>query len=220
MIAYKYLSKPLKVDNGIHHLVLENKVLYRKTLTALFDKNGEDWFVVSEKYNPVVFNKKVFFISNVLLFGIIDKKVMAKIQSDLAEKANDLFFEELSNLRMTINEFAEKLSFEFDFDFVFDEEIDTMSIIKMLNFRVENDGEMYLESMIQMFRVLQKYAGIKLFICYNLSAYFSMEEIKEISAMARAADLMILNIENSISSGIEKASVSFIDKDLCEIVDN
>ena len=145
---------------------------------------------------------------------------MTKIQSELVEKANELFFEELSDLRLAMNAFAEKLSFEFDFDFTFDEEIDTSSMIKILNFRVENDSGQHMETMVQMFRILKKYMGIKLFVCYNLSVFFTLEELRELSEAVQTADLKILNIESRFFSGVEKEKVTYIDNDLCEIVDN
>ncbi len=74
--------------------------------------------------------------------------------------------------------------------------------------------------MVQMFRMLQKYAGIKLFICSNLGVYFTLEEISKLSSMAQTADLKVLNIESSFFAGVDKAKVTYIDKDLCEIVDN
>lgn len=136
------------------------------------------------------------------------------------EKRNELFFEELSDLRLAMNAFAEKLSFEFDFDFTFDEEIDTSSMIKLLNFRVENDSGQHMETMVQIFRILQKYMGIKLFVCYNLSVFFTLEELRELSEAVQTADLKILNIESRFFSGVEKEKVTYIDNDLCEIVDN
>lgn len=72
--------------------------------------------------------------------------------------------------------------------------------------------------MVKMFRLLQKYAGIKLFICSNLGVYFTLEEISKLSAMAQTVDLIILNIESSFFPNVEK--VTNIDKDLCEIIDN
>ena len=53
-----------------------------------------------------------------------------------------------------------------------------------------------------------------------MSTYFTLEELGELSAMAQTADLKILNIESSFFSGVEKEKVTYIDKDLCEIVDN
>lgn len=38
--------------------------------------------------------------------------------------------------------------------------------------------------------------------------------------MAQTADLKVLNIESSFFAGVDKAKVTYIDKDLCEIVDN
>ena len=93
-------------------------------------------------------------------------------------------------------------------------------MIKLLNFRVENDSGQHMETMVQMFRILQKYMGIKLFVCYNLSVFFTLEELRELSEAVQTADLKILNIESRFFSGVEKEKVTYIDNDLCEIVDN
>ena len=68
---------------------------------------------------------------------------------------------------------------------------------------------------MQIFRILQKYMGIKLFVCYNLSVF-----LRELSEAVQTADLKILNIESRFFSGVEKEKVTYIDNDLCEIVDN
>ena len=109
---------------------------------------------------------------------------MTKIQSELVEKANELFFEELSDLRLAMNAFAEELSFEFDFDFTFDEEIDTSSMIKLLNFRVENDSGQHMETMVGVF--------------------FTLEELRELSEAVQTADLKILNIESRFFQVLKK----------------
>ena len=176
MIAYKYLSKPINLKNGVYHLVIENKSLFRKTLTALSEKDGDDWFVISENF--------------------------------------------MMRLRSAILNFAEKLSFEFDFDYIYDGDIDASDIIKMLNFKVRNESEEHGESLMLFFSLLQKYLGIKLFICCNLNTYFSDEEISALSLMAESANISILNIESFLFNNYGKDRISIIDKDLCEIIDS
>ena len=71
-----------------------------------------------------------------------------------------------------------------------------------------------------MCRILQRYIGTKLFICCNLSAYFSEGEIDELSHMAESANIPMLNIEGSFISYCERNRISLIYNDLCEIIDN
>lgn len=220
MIAYKYLSKPINLKNGVYHLVIENKSLFRKTLTALSEKDGDDWFVISENFNPMDLNKTSFFADNALLFEMNNKKLMTKIYSDLTQRANEVLYEEMMRLRSAILNFAEKLSFEFDFDYIYDGDIDASDIIKMLNFKVRNESEEHGESLMLFFSLLQKYLGIKLFICFNLNTYFSDEEISALSLMAESANISILNIESFLFNNYGKDRISIIDKDLCEIIDS
>ena len=160
MIAYKYLSKPINLKNGVYHLVIENKSLFRKTLTALSEKDGDDWFVISENFNPMDLNKTSFFADNALLFEMNNKKLMTKIYSDLTQRANEVLYEEMMRLRSAILNFAEKLSFEFDFDYIYDGDIDASDIIKMLNFKVRNESEEHGESLMLFFSLLQKYLAL------------------------------------------------------------
>ena len=194
MIAYKYLSKPINLKNGVYHLVIENKSLFRKTLTALSEKDGDDWFVISENFNPMDLNKTSFFADNALLFEMNNKKLMTKIYSDLTQRANEVLYEEMM--------------------------IDASDIIKMLNFKVRNESEEHGESLMLFFSLLQKYLGIKLFICCNLNTYFSDEEISALSLMAESANISILNIESFLFNNYGKDRISIIDKDLCEIIDS
>ena len=55
---------------------------------------------------------------------------------------------------------------------------------------------------------------------YNMSVFFTLEELRELSEAVQTADLKILNIESRFFSGVEKEKVTYIDNDLCEIVDN
>ena len=53
-----------------------------------------------------------------------------------------------------------------------------------------------------------------------MSVFFTLEELRELSEAVQTADLKILNIESRFFSGVEKEKVTYIDNDLCEIVDN
>lgn len=220
MIAYKFLTNPIVIDNGIYTLVLENKELYRNTIVSLLNDKGSDLFVISENYNPYDFNKNTYFINDILSFDVSDKKLMTKVNADLTKTANDLYYEELISAKSLILEFAEKLAFEFDYDFSFNEDIDATAIIKMLNYKVRDESESVLDSFLLMIKLLKKYTKIKLIICCNLSLYFLKSEILALTEMVKAMDIKILNIENYFSDSFEKNNVLIIDNDLCEIIDN
>ena len=76
------------------------------------------------------------------------------------------------------------------------------------------------ETLMLLCRILQKYIGTKLFVCCNLSAYFTEGEIDELSHMAESANIPILNIESSFITCCERNRISLIDNDLCEFIDS
>lgn len=220
MIAYKFLTKPIFVKNGVYNLVLENKELYRNTLISLINGEANDWFVISENYNPIDFNRIGFYINDILSFNVNDKKLLTKMNTDLVLKTNELFYEDIFEIKSGLLVLAEKLAFEFDYDYSFCDDIDTASLIKILRFKVRDDSDDILESLVLMVKLLQKYLNIKLIFCSNLFIYLSIEEIASLSKMMQLIGMPILNIENRAPLEFEKSRITIVDSDLCELVDN
>lgn len=59
MFSYKYLNDTVEFSNGkISVLVIENKKIFRQTLSSFFDDTVEEFFTFSQDFKPFDFNKK------------------------------------------------------------------------------------------------------------------------------------------------------------------
>ena len=219
MAAYKFLSEPIKIYDGICCLVIENKALFRKTWVDLINGLGMEWFVVSENYEPFVFEKIAAVIENILDLSGYDKKLMTKSYPKLEQTANELFYEDLAQIRQQLIGLGDKLSFEYDLDYSFSYDISAMDILKLLSFKIRKDSDSSLENIVLYMKLVKKYMGIKLFITSNLWLYFTSDECDTLNETLQAAGINVLNIENILSEGMKKERVYVIDNDLCEIVD-
>lgn len=220
MVAYRFLNNPIVMNGGINHLIIESKPLLRKTVTALLGGSGEEWFVVSEDFIPLDFNKKVYIISDLLLCDITEKRIMTKINVDIERTANEYFYEEITTIKGLLYSVAEKISYEYDYDFSYSDELETSALIKLLGFRVRNDCEKSIETIVLITKLLKKYMGVKLFICFNMNLYYTNGEIDELNETLEAMEVYILNIENSTFQSTDNNRIFIIDKDLCEVIDN
>lgn len=145
---------------------------------------------------------------------------MTRSYPQLEQTANDLFFEELTDLRQKLVKFADKISYEYDLDYSYKDDISTMDILKLLSFGIRKDADSEAENLVLYMKLLKKYMGIKLFITNNLWLYFTYDEFKALDSTLLSNDIKVLNIENIYSDEMKDRNVYIIDRDLCEIVDN
>ena len=101
---------------------------------------------------------------------------MTKTYPRLEQTANELFYEELADLRQRLIEFGDKISIEYDFDYSFNDDIAAIDILKLLSFRIRKDADNDMDNLVLYMKLLKKYMGTKLFITSNLWLYFTAEE--------------------------------------------
>ena len=219
MMAFEYLTQTIDLSPGITHLIIENKKLFRKTLLSLATDEGGDLFVVSEDFRPFDFKKKVFYFSDVLNISLSDKKISNKIISELESVTNELYLESLNDIKLQLLDLAEKLSFYFDYDYSYTDNLETSSLLKLLEFRVRDDSSGSLESLVLCVRILQKYLGIRLVMVRNLSLYYTAEEISELNSTFESIGFPLVNIECNAPMRDMSGKFVIIDEDLCQVID-
>jgi CRISPR type II-A-associated protein Csn2 len=221
-VMYKFFSKPLDFENcKMKLVVIENKELLRNTLINLYNDNDEEYFVFSENFEPVKFSKKVVFSDNVLTFEVGDKKLMTKVTGEMEKIGNSKYYTEICSLREALFSLGSRLSEEMDFDFDFNEDVETADILKMLSFTPRNDFSNQTEKILRFMRLMNVYMGIKCFVFCNLHIFLTDEEIEMLYQSAVSNEIYILDIEGSVPTALSSYEEKvIIDKDLCEIVDN
>ena len=110
MIHFEYLKNEIVFDDEkIQLLVIENKELFRNVLLVFEQENADDMFVFSDNLSPFEFSKYGCFIPTPLFVDFQNKKLVSKLNSFLAEAANNEFQQEFAGLKSNIMSFAEQL---------------------------------------------------------------------------------------------------------------
>lgn len=221
-MMYKYFKSPVDFENKrIKLLIIENCHLYRATVLDLAEENGSEMFVFSENSTPVDFGNKIKFINDVLTFPFADKKLMTKINSDLEKFTNTTYYSELCAIRQACLLLCNHLAQDYDFDFEFCDNIETISLIKLFSFSPKDDTSDSIERLLRFIKLLNMYMGIKCFVVKNLYSYFSDEELEEFYRNIEAQDVNMVILENIAPENISsKVQPIIVDKDLCVMVDN
>lgn len=219
MMAFEYLTQTIDLCPGITYLIIENKKLFRNTLNALAADEGEELFVISEDFKPLDFKKKVFYFSDILNVALNDKKINNKIISELESVANEVYLESLSDIKLRLLNLAEKLSFHFDYDYSYTDNLETSALLKLLEFRIRDDSSDSLESLVLCVRILQKHLGVRLIMIRNLSLYYTTQEISALESTFQSIGFPLIDLECSVPQGIASGKFVIIDEDLCQVVD-
>lgn len=219
MIHFEYLKNEIVFDDEkIQLLVIENKELFRNVLLTFEQENADDMFIFSDNLSPFEFSKYGYFIHTPLFVDFQNKKLVSKLNSFLAEAANNEFQQELACLKSNIMSFAEQLGNFSDYDFKWCDDIDTSSLVKLLQFRIDCRSQSPLELFVTYVLLLSKYLGIKIFVVTNLHMYFTDSELEEAYKTLLLNHINLLDVEPSAPNycnAIE--SVHIIDSDLCYI---
>ena len=146
---------------------------------------------------------------------------MTKINSDLEKFTNTTYYSELCAIRQACLLLCNHLAQDYDFDFEFCDNIETISLIKLFSFSPKDDTSDSIERLLRFIKLLNMYMGIKCFVVKNLYSYFSDEELEEFYRNIEAQDVNMVILENIAPENISsKVQPIIVDKDLCVMVDN
>lgn len=223
MISYKYLAEPMVFDNkNINILVLENKAVFREAYLSLSSDEENNGFVFSENFEPLDFQKNVCFVQNALLFDFKNKRLQNKINSDMAQMINEVYFVEFEKLQSLLSQLVCKFSENFDFEFFSSAEITPQSIVKFLSFEPKFDNaDSPLDNLLFYIELFSKYLDIKCFVTFDLFVYYDSNELSELFKSLKLKNIFLLDIENKAPCcKTDGFVVSIVDESLCSIIDN
>ena len=215
--AFEYLENPICFNNDcVQLLILENKALFRRTLSELYSGNENDLFVFSKEYKPLPFGD-VVFVPDPLNPDFSDRRLTTRINAELARFANERHIDMMTDIVTKLIDFGNALCSDADFDFSFSYDIDAPALVKLLSFKPKNDeGTDKRGELIEYLRLFRKYLGIKMFIAVNLYVYFSTDELCELFHTLRTENICLLAIENT-QPETGGDNIHIVDNNLCEI---
>ena len=223
-VSYKYLSNAVVFDDRKAKIIaIENKELFRNTVMELYLGNPNELFVFSKNFSPVSFDKKVRFIGDVLNFNYNDKKLITKIYSDIENIVNDMYYENILRIKEQMICLCDKITERMEFDVDFDDNIETLSLIKACSFSLKDDSDSPLEKLLRFIKLTRDYLGIEFFVMQNLCLYFSESQMETFLRNISIEKFNIIDIEHTVPDlnieSADSADVIIIDNDFC-VVDN
>ncbi len=221
MLMCRYFDAPVDFTNkNVKILAIENKELFRKVITSLHNENEDEFFVFSEDYKPLSFKKFVRFLDALITFSFADKKMMTKVLEDFDRMSNIKYAQELWTIRQGCVDLCEKLAQEYEYDFDFCDEIESLALIKLFNFTPRDDTSSFVEKLTRYFKLMRKYIGIRCFVIMNMHMYLTDEEIAEICSFTKQNEICVLDIETTAPQNVLRdEQLIIIDKDLCTMLD-
>lgn len=221
MFSYKYLNDTVEFSNGkISVLVIENKKIFRQTLSSFFDDTVEEFFTFSQDFKPFDFNKKGIFISDVLDLNFQNKKLSTKINSVMQQTAVNEYGEDLASIQALLVNLFDKLNQMYDFEYDSNFEIDYPSILKLLPFNIDVSSSDLPQLLVSYILLLNKYLKFDLFVLHSIYDFFDLNELESIFETLSLNHINVLVLSSSKPVTVSKfEELHILDSDLC-IIDN
>lgn len=219
MIKFEYLTDPVEIKVGLQLLVIENKPLYRRVTEAFHAGTAGELFVLSENYAPLDMNKALCYIGDIFDLSYSDRRLNNKLSAELEQRANDILFSDILSVTEKLNSIGERLSYEFDFDVLYNDALSTGELIKLLSFKPRLDADSALENTIRFMKLWRKYLGVKSFVISGLCGCFTNAELSDLQRDLSAGEICVLDIESIVPNDMRPDRIFIVDKDLCEVID-
>lgn len=219
MFACEYLNNNVEFTDGvIPVLVIENKKIFRKILYSFCEGTVEELFTFSQDFKPFDFEKRGFFVANILELNFQNKKLTSKINSIMQQTAINDYSEDLVLIKAQLVQLFDKLNQDYDFEYDSSFEIDFPSILKLLQFNIDVSCRDLSELLVSYILLLNKYLNFDLFVLHSIYDYFDYDEIEKIFRTLKLYHIHVLVITSSKPkkiSGFDE--IHIIDSDLCLI---
>lgn len=214
------LGFDFKLREGMVAVIsLEDPIEYRKITSDLWRQYNGDWGEVNivDDSGILKFNDQVEVVMNPYALDSNNKKLITKLYKELSLDARESLSQETSNLYSQILEYLDLVTSLSHYDLTYDINSDITSLFKCFNLRVNVMNENLLEQLMDYIRIMNRLAGVSIFIFPNLKYYFSIEEIKQIYEFTAYERIRLIIVENLKSSPIDTEQGWIIDFDKCII---
>ncbi len=219
-LLYKKLDLEIEIEeNVVPVLVIENIEIFKDMIYSIIcQSKGENGnIILSENYKEIAIGKNVELIFNPFELDPGNKKVMAKIYSDIESIIVSEYALEMTQINADIINLLDKVLLNMQFDITYEPEINKTSLLKAIGLSVTNQESELLSQIINYTKIVHQILGIRLFIFVNLKMYLSSEELKELYKTMHYEKIHLLLLEGIQKNIMDGEKVWIIDKDLCII---
>lgn len=208
-------------ENVINVLVIEKPEDFYKMVNdlRLQSEGGEGEWIFSQKGEIRSLQKESDIVLEPLSIELNQKKMVVRLHEIMNE---ELLLSELqlewSDINAKIQCLVSDISKEVNFDVIYKDKVNFMEILKILNFKFEQNSIGLLEKIMEYILLSRELLKYSLFVFLNLKSYLSEKEIKELYKFVLYEKIDLLLIENHEGDDkIEEEHKIILDKDRCII---
>lgn len=162
-------------------------------------------------------SKNSLLLHNYFDLDINNKKIINELNSQvlryISSQGLDEDFYKLNELFIKIND---KIIEGFDFKIDYDSEFSYEKLIKISNFKIQNEGK-FVEKLISYIKIYTSLKKTKIIFFVGLSTYLSKDELEIFLKQLEYMELKSLLIEPFQKYNLKEVGKIIIDEDLCEI---
>ena len=209
-------------DCPVHAVFFDDPMLFRHYVSEFSrQQHGEPGsFVLSEDGEEISLADNVVMITDPLFFEIEDKRIVSRMQRQLAATAvAEDMFTQTQEIIASLSRYAESLKDVYPYSVSYAEP-EVASIIKMLSFHVAHEYQNEAERLLEYMDLMHDICGIGCFIILNAFSCFSLGELSQLSESCRCKGHFIAYVESSSACSdlrIDFARKIIIDPDGYEI---
>lgn len=204
-------------ETTVYAVVLESPLLMRQFIESLdaqinFDKGP---FVLSDGQKTVPLAKYLELIVNPFAVDMNQRKILTKVHQELEKNAvREDMYQRTAEVRRHLHNYLQDLLMTVDYplEYNFDFSLGKLLAPVGVQFAVEDSLP---GRVVQYIDLCSRLFGLKIFVVYQLSCIFSVEEMQCFIRDMQYRKLSIILLESAASDNIPFDKILVVDNDLC-----
>lgn len=221
IFRHQTLNKQLEWSPSQHlcELVVESPTFLRQLLRGLTVEDSSRQISVTEKGEPLHFEKDIDVILNPVKLDFNNRRAMTTLLKLLVKTSlSEDFYFSTNSLKSKIIKYLDGVVGAEDFEF----EVSTSdfmidSLAKAANLHIVGDEDDFVELITDYMAMMADLSGIKLFVFVNLRSLITEDELGHLRHNLNNHQIDVLLVENLDRGVMDGVPRIVVDEDICEI---
>lgn len=205
-------------ENQVNVIVVESPEVLTTYISEIKRQiSGEEGqFVLSDK-DVCRIDKMMEIIIDPWIIDFNSKRIKTKLLQLVKEEADEYFYDRFIETKGAICQYAENILDKMMYSVSYDMNIDTMSLIKFLDVRVDIQTDKLIDSLIEYIKLLHDLCKIEVVVLVNIKTYLSQKELLYLYQETLYQKIHLILLEATLTERIDCETIVIIDADKCVI---
>lgn len=206
------------IENQVNVIVIESPKLFAEYVTEMKRQlNGEEGqFVLSDK-EICKLEKMLEMIVDPWAIDFNSKRIKSKLLQVAKEEADEYCYEQFLETKGVLCQYAENVMEKISYPVSYNMDIDSMSLFKFLDIKIEIQSEKLIDTLIEYMKLLYDLCKIEVIVLVNIKTYLTDEEIIYLYQEALYQKIHLIMFEATLTKQNKYEKIVIIDADQCVI---